>query len=217
MGSRQLCCLALRESKETEKSRARTLGWFSGKRPRMAWFSRWRLLPSETQQVQHFRARQTSRQFCVAAAVLQAGGHVYCEWLAKTLGWSTVELRDFRAQQQRHGRQLHPIARDTCRFAKRENFWNIAFGKISLLMFASRNIWVLQCQSNHSHTWRTVETRGREYPAVVVRRLVNGFVHDLRPPQLHMFLTATGNALIGFSLTACRNECSGNMRKSVAF
>ena len=116
--------------------------------------------------------------FVYAAAVLQAGGHVYCDWLAKTLEWNTVELRDFRAQQQRHGRQFYLTACDSCCFAQRENFWKIADGKLSLLMFASRNIWVLQCQSNHSHTWRTVETRGRECPAAVVRRLVNGFVHD---------------------------------------
>ena len=27
------------------------------------------------------------------------------------------------------------------------------------------------------------------YPVVMIRRVVNGFVHDLRLPQLHMFLT----------------------------
>ena len=29
----------------------------------------------------------------------------------------------------------------------------------------------------------------REYPSATIRRLVEGFVHDLRPPQLHMFLS----------------------------
>ena len=26
-----------------------------------------------------------------------------------------------------------------------------------------------------------------EYPSAMIRRLVNGFVHDLRPPQLHVY------------------------------
>ena len=35
---------------------------------------------------------------------------------------------------------------------------------------------------------KTLEGK-REYPSAMIRRLVNVFVHDLRPPQLHMFLS----------------------------
>ena len=35
----------------------------------------------------------------------------------------------------------------------------------------------------------------REYPSAMIRKLVNGFVHDLRPPQLHMFLSEADRIL----------------------
>ena len=43
--------------------------------------------------------------------------------------------------------------------------------------------------------WKQVHEGKREYPNAVIRRLVNGFVHDLRPPQLHMFLSEADNLL----------------------
>ena len=45
----------------------------------------------------------------------------------------------------------------------------------------------LQCQGNHEHVWKQTSEGKREYPSAMIRRLVNGFVHDLRLPQLHMF------------------------------
>ena len=35
----------------------------------------------------------------------------------------------------------------------------------------------------------------REYPVAMIRRVVNGFVHDLRPPQLHIFVSEADHAL----------------------
>ena len=41
---------------------------------------------------------------------------------------------------------------------------------------------------NHEHVWKQTSEGKREYPSAMIRMLVNGFVHDLRPPQLHMFV-----------------------------
>ena len=46
----------------------------------------------------------------------------------------------------------------------------------------------LQCQGNNEHVWKRPHEGKREYPVAMIRRLVNGFVHDLRPPQHHIFL-----------------------------
>ena len=59
--------------------------------------------------------------FWYAAAVLSNGGHIYWEWPAKCIGWSSVELREFRAQQKSCGRELFMTACDSCFLAKREN------------------------------------------------------------------------------------------------
>ena len=68
------------------------------------------------------RSRQISPQFFeYAAAVLSNGGHIYWEWSAKCTGWSSVELREFRAQQKSCGRELFMTTCDSCFFAKREN------------------------------------------------------------------------------------------------
>ena len=48
----------------------------------------------------------------------------------------------------------------------------------------------LPCQGNHEHVWKRTHEGKREYPVSMIRRLVNGFVHYLRLPQLHMFLSA---------------------------
>ena len=53
----------------------------------------------------------------------------------------------------------------------------------------------LQCQGNHELVWKQTSEGKREYPSAMIRRLVNGFVHDLRPPQLHMFLSAADRIL----------------------
>ena len=62
-----------------------------------------------------------STGFLYAAAVLQTGGHICWEWPAKSAGWNTVELRDFRSQKQHRGRELYLTACDSWCFAKREN------------------------------------------------------------------------------------------------
>ena len=41
----------------------------------------------------------------------------------------------------------------------------------------------------------TVHEGKREYPIAMIRRVVNGFGHDLRPPQLHMFLCEADHLL----------------------
>ena len=53
----------------------------------------------------------------------------------------------------------------------------------------------LQCRGNHEHAWKQTSEGKREYPSSMIRRLVNGFVHDLRPPQLHMFLSEADRIL----------------------
>ena len=54
--------------------------------------------------------------FGCAATVLQFGGHIYCEWPAS---WSSVELRDCRAQQKSCGQELFMTACDSCCFCER--------------------------------------------------------------------------------------------------
>ena len=53
----------------------------------------------------------------------------------------------------------------------------------------------LQCQGNHEHVWTPIHEGKREYPVAMIRRLVNVFVHDLRPPQLFMFLSEADHLL----------------------
>ena len=47
----------------------------------------------------------------------------------------------------------------------------------------------------NEHVWKQTSEGKREYPSAMIRRLVNGFVHDLRPPQLHMFLSEADRIL----------------------
>ena len=42
----------------------------------------------------------------------------------------------------------------------------------------------LQCQGNHEHVWKRTHEGKREYPVAMIRRLVNGFVHDLEADRL---------------------------------
>ena len=84
------------------QTREKILSWPSEKRPQKASFSP----PVTTHQNNStrcsLRSRQNFRQFFeYAAAVLSGGGHTYWEWLAKCIGWSSVELREFRAQQKK--------------------------------------------------------------------------------------------------------------------
>ena len=101
------------------KTREKILSWLSEKRPQKAWLSP----PVVTHQNNStLRSRQIFRQFFgYAAAVLSKGGHIYWEWPAKCIGWSSMELREFRAQRKSCGRELFMTACDSCYFAKREN------------------------------------------------------------------------------------------------
>ena len=120
-------------------------GWLSEKRPQKVCSTRCSL-PS----------RQIIRQFFgYAAAVLSNGGHMYWEWPAKCIGWSSVELREFRAQQKSCGRELFMTACDSCFFAKRENNllerhrWQLLTSDPRFKEYMS-----LQCQGNHEHVWK---------------------------------------------------------------
>ena len=78
--------------------------------------------------------------FGYAAAVLTGGGLIYWEWPAKCIGWSSVELREFRAQQKSSGRELFMTACDSCFFAKKKTIcWNVIVGNFSHLILVSKS------------------------------------------------------------------------------
>ena len=79
--------------------------------------------------------------FEYATAVLQFGGHICWAWPAKCAGWSSVELRDFRAQQKSCGRDLFVTACDSWFFAKRENDL-FEYHRSSHLILVSKSTWV---------------------------------------------------------------------------
>ena len=87
-------------------------------------------------------------------------------------------------------------ARDSCCFAKRENNllehhrWQFLTSDPRFKEYKS-----LQCQDNHEHVWKQTYEGKREFPVAMIRRLVNGFVQDLRPPHLHMFLSEADHLL----------------------
>ena len=74
------------------QTREKLLGWFSEKRPRKAWFSPPAISHQNNSTRCSLRTRHFSKVFEYAAAVLQLGGHIYCEWLAKCAGWSSVRV-----------------------------------------------------------------------------------------------------------------------------
>ena len=147
-----------------------------------------------------------------SAAVLQFGGHIYWEWPAKCTGWSSIEPREFRAQQKSCGRELCVTACDSCFFAKRENIllehhrWQFLTSDPRFKEHMS-----LQCQGNHEHVWKQIHEGKREYPVAKIRRLVNGFVHDFRLPQLHIFLSEADRLLSASRSFRC-TFCSRNRR-----
>ena len=105
------------------QTRENIFGWLTEKRSQKAWLSP----PVITHQNNLTRCSLQSRQifrhvFEYAAAVLSNGGHIYWEWPAKCIGWSSVELREFRAQQKSCGRELFMTAFDSCFFAEKNQF-----------------------------------------------------------------------------------------------
>ena len=89
---------------------------------------------------------------------------------------------------------------DSCFFAKRENNllehhrWQFLTSDPRFGEYMS-----LQCQGTHEHVWKRTHEGKRKYPVAMIRRLVNGSVHDLRPPQLHIFLSES-DCLLSASL-----------------
>ena len=89
------------------------------------------------------------------------------EWPAKCIGWPSVELREFRAQQKSRGRELFMTTCDSCFFAKREKQTAGTSSRFKECMS-------LQCQRNREHVWKQTSEGKREYPVAMIRRLVNG-------------------------------------------
>ena len=194
------------------KTREKMLSWLSEKRPQKAWFSPPVITHQNNSTRCSLRSRQIVRLFFVyAAAVLRGGGHIYWEWPAKCIGWSSIELREFRAQQKSCGRELFMTACDTCFFGKRENYL-LEHHRWQFLTFYPRfkEYMSLQCQGNHEHVWKQTSEGKREYPVAMIRRFVNGFVHDLHPPQLHMFLSEADRILSTSLAVFCCFPCSRN-------
>ena len=138
------------------KTREKILSWLPEKRPQKAWLSPPVVTHQNNSTRCSLRSRQIFRQFFeFAAAVLSNGRHIYWEWPAKCIGWSSVELREFRAQQKSCGRELFMTACDSCFFAKRENNllerhrWQFLTSDPRFKEYMS-----LQCQGNHEHVWK---------------------------------------------------------------
>ena len=104
------------------QTREKIFGWLTEKRPQKAWLS-----PPVMDSSEQFDTLQSSIQtdfrqfFAYAATVLKNGGRIYGEWPTKCIGWSSVELREFRAQQKSCGRELCMTACDSGFFAQKEN------------------------------------------------------------------------------------------------
>ena len=125
------------------QTREKIFGWLTEKRPQKAWLSPPVVTRQNNSTRCSLRSRQIFRQFFeYAAAVLSNGGHIYWEWPAKCIGWSSVELREFRAQQKSCGRELFMTACDSCFFAKKTICWNVIVGHFSHLILVSKSTWV---------------------------------------------------------------------------
>ena len=192
--------------------REKMLRWLSEKRPQKACFSPPVIAHQKQSTRCSLRARQIFRQFFeYAAAALRCSGHIYWRWSAKCTGWSSVDLREFKAQQKSCGRELFMTACDSCSIAKRENNL-LEYHRWQFLTFDPRfkEYLSLQCQGNHEHMWKQTSEGKREYPVAMIRRVVNGSVHALRPPQLHMFLSEADRLLSRNSRSFCGISWSRN-------
>ena len=77
---------------------------------------------------------------------------------------------------------------DSCFFAKKENnLLEIIVGNFSHLILVSKSTWVCSVKEITNTCGNKHQKEKERYPSAMIRRLVNCFVHDLRPPQLHMF------------------------------
>ena len=129
----------------TEAMQRRGLSSFSLLMASDAWLSP-PVVTHQNNSIRHaavFDPDRFSTVFEYAAAVLNNGGHIYWEWPAKCIGWSSVEHREFRAQQKSCGRELFMTACDSCFFAKKKTIcWNIIGGNFSHLILVSKSTWV---------------------------------------------------------------------------
>ena len=135
------CCTHTASETTTHRHVRSSLAGLSEKRRRKAWFSPPVTAHQNNSTRCSLRARQFFRKFIeYAAAALQFGGHICWLFLAKCAGWSSVELRDCRAQQKSCGRELLMTACDSCCFAKRETIcWNIIVGNSSHPILVSKS------------------------------------------------------------------------------
>ena len=105
----------LMSSETTTHRHVRIFDWLTKKRPQKAWLSSPVVTHQNNSTRCSLRSRQIFRQFVeYAAAVLNNGGHIYGERLAKCIGWSSVELNEFRAKQKSCGPDLFTTAFDSC-------------------------------------------------------------------------------------------------------
>ena len=85
---------------------------------------------------------------------------------------------------------------DSCFFAKRDNNllqhhrWQFLTSDPRFKEYMGP-----QCQGHHEHVWKETSEGKTEYSSAMIRRSVNGVVHDLRPPLLHMFLSEADGLL----------------------
>ena len=100
-------------------------------------------------------------------------------FIGKCIGWSSVELREFRAQHKSCCREL----------------WNVIVGNFSHLILVSKSTRVSSVKEITNTCGNKHQKEEREYPSAMIRRLVNGFVHDLRLPQFDMFLSEADRIL----------------------
>ena len=152
------------------------------------------------------RTRQIFRMFLEYAAA------VLLFWWTHLLGMACkvcrlVELRDFRAQQKSSGRELFMTACDSENNLLEHHRWQFLTSNPRAKEYMS-----FQCQGNHEHVWKQIHEGKREYPVALIPRLVNGFVHDLRPPQLHMFFVGSWPSVVLISCSFCCVSCSRNRR-----
>ena len=120
MQRRGLSSFSLLRSDGVGNHDAQTREKITEKRPQKAWLSPPVVTHRNTSTRCSLRPRQIFRQFFeYAAAVLGDGVQICWKWPAKCIGWSSVELREFRAQQKSCGRELFMTACDSCFFEKK--------------------------------------------------------------------------------------------------
>ena len=179
------------------KTREKMLSWLSEKRPQKAWLSPPVVTHQDNSTRCSLRPRQIFRLFFgYIAAVLSNGGHNFGNGLQSASVGRLTSCMNSELSRKAVVENCFVTACDSCFFANRENKllehhrWQFLTSAPRLREYMS-----LQCRGNHEHVWKQSSEGKRECPVAMIRRLVNGFVHDLRPPQLHMFLSEADRVL----------------------